>query len=308
MNEFRIHWMMAMLQRELRIIDTSIVGNILHGVAFFASTAILLVGVLIGLLIRPANAQEPLPDGRVAKGGNHIATAWLIDPTTRYPHGALGDRIEAGGFALKLRSGKTRHFQLDQASVFEDLEPRLIDLDADGRDEVVLIRAFLAAGAAVSVFKVTEENIRLWVQSPSIGLPNRWLNLAGFGDFDGDGDLEIAHVQTPHIGGILILSDVADGQWHEIARRAGVSNHHYRSRELSLSVVLDIDGQGRDAIVLPDQAGTGLIVARLTNGKLEFTPLPFGTTIKRMARTTDGIEITPDKGPVRQLTKNDLKH
>ena len=47
MNEFRIHWMVAMLQRDLRIIDTSIVGNVLHGVAFFASTAILLVGGLV---------------------------------------------------------------------------------------------------------------------------------------------------------------------------------------------------------------------------------------------------------------------
>jgi uncharacterized membrane protein len=47
MNEFRVHWMVAMMQRDLRIIDTSIVGNVLHGVAFFASTAILLVGGLV---------------------------------------------------------------------------------------------------------------------------------------------------------------------------------------------------------------------------------------------------------------------
>ena len=35
-----------MLQRDLRIIDTSIVANVLHGVAFFSSTAILLIGGL----------------------------------------------------------------------------------------------------------------------------------------------------------------------------------------------------------------------------------------------------------------------
>jgi uncharacterized membrane protein len=47
MNEYRVHWMVAMMQRDLRIIDTSIVANVLHGVAFFTSTAILLVGGLV---------------------------------------------------------------------------------------------------------------------------------------------------------------------------------------------------------------------------------------------------------------------
>ena len=62
MDEFRVHWMMAMLQRELRIIDTSIVGNILHGVAFFASTSILLVGGLIAALAAGDQAIAVLSD------------------------------------------------------------------------------------------------------------------------------------------------------------------------------------------------------------------------------------------------------
>jgi hypothetical protein len=35
--------------------------------------------------------------------------------------------------------------------------------------------------------------------------PPRRLNPVGFGDFDGDGAMEVAYVQTPHIGGILIV-------------------------------------------------------------------------------------------------------
>ncbi|MEM7405222.1 MAG: DUF599 family protein [Pseudomonadota bacterium] len=50
MSEYRVHWMIAMMQRDLRIIDTSIIGGILQGVAFFASTAILLIGGLIASL------------------------------------------------------------------------------------------------------------------------------------------------------------------------------------------------------------------------------------------------------------------
>jgi uncharacterized membrane protein len=60
MSEYRVHWMMAMMQRDLRMIDTSIISGILHGVAFFASTAILLVGGLIAGLGAGPEAIEVL--------------------------------------------------------------------------------------------------------------------------------------------------------------------------------------------------------------------------------------------------------
>jgi len=62
MDEYRTRWMMAMLQRELRIVDTSIVGSILHGVAFFSSTAILLVGGLLAALGATSEAMELLTE------------------------------------------------------------------------------------------------------------------------------------------------------------------------------------------------------------------------------------------------------
>ena len=50
MSAYRLRWMRVMTQRELRIVDTTILGNLLNGTAFFASTAILLVGGLFALL------------------------------------------------------------------------------------------------------------------------------------------------------------------------------------------------------------------------------------------------------------------
>lgn len=50
MSRFRLRWMEELLDRDLRIIDTSIVGNLLTGIGFFASTAILSVGGLVALL------------------------------------------------------------------------------------------------------------------------------------------------------------------------------------------------------------------------------------------------------------------
>ena len=50
MSAYRLRWMRVMASREHRIVDVSIMGNLLNGTAFFASTAILLVGGLLALL------------------------------------------------------------------------------------------------------------------------------------------------------------------------------------------------------------------------------------------------------------------
>jgi uncharacterized membrane protein len=50
MSAYRLRWMRQMTRRENRVVDTTILGNQLNGAAFFASTAILLVGGLFALL------------------------------------------------------------------------------------------------------------------------------------------------------------------------------------------------------------------------------------------------------------------
>jgi uncharacterized membrane protein len=56
MDRYRLRWMVAMLGREIRVVDTSIVGNILTGVAFFASTTIFVIGGLVATLGAGATA------------------------------------------------------------------------------------------------------------------------------------------------------------------------------------------------------------------------------------------------------------
>jgi uncharacterized membrane protein len=50
MSAYRLRWMREMVRRENRVVDTTILGNQLNGAAFFASTAILLIGGLFALL------------------------------------------------------------------------------------------------------------------------------------------------------------------------------------------------------------------------------------------------------------------
>lgn len=50
MNRHRASWMTAAARRDLRMIDTNILGNLLTGVGFFASTTIFVIGGLIAML------------------------------------------------------------------------------------------------------------------------------------------------------------------------------------------------------------------------------------------------------------------
>jgi uncharacterized membrane protein len=50
MNGFRRRWITEMLKRDIRLVDTQILGNLMTGIGFFASTTILLVGGLFALL------------------------------------------------------------------------------------------------------------------------------------------------------------------------------------------------------------------------------------------------------------------
>ena len=64
--EQRYRWMENMIGRELRMIDTLIQSNLISGVAFFASTSILLVGGMLAALGATDQAVEVLRDLPIA--------------------------------------------------------------------------------------------------------------------------------------------------------------------------------------------------------------------------------------------------
>jgi hypothetical protein len=71
----------------------------------------------------------------------------LIDPTERYPHGVLGDELEANALVVEGRDGALSIYRLNDDTVFEFLSPTLADIDSDGRDEAWVVRADAWEGA-----------------------------------------------------------------------------------------------------------------------------------------------------------------
>lgn len=213
----------------------------------------------------PAPSLRPgqLPHSEVATGSRDVARAWLAHPTDRYPHAVLGDALEAAQLVVEMRDGGTFSVELPPNRVFEDLVPRLVDLDGDGRDEIVVVESDLRLGASLSVYGVRADGLQRRASSGFLGQPNRWLNPLGAGDFDGDGKLELALVATPHIGGVLRLYRYAEPALIPFAELSGVSTHSLGSTQLGLGRV--VKRSPRDRLLVPDATMRAL---RL----LEWTP------------------------------------
>jgi hypothetical protein len=212
---------------------------------------------------------DALPDGVVIEGAGAVKRAWLVFPTRRYDHAILGDDIEAAGIRDELATGEQLTFTLPEGSVFEDRYPRLVDLDNDGIEEIVLVRSYLDRGAALAVLKINNAGIELLAESTPIGLAHRWLNPVGAGDFDQDGQQELAVVITPHIGGVLTLYKVEGNRLQPIYQMPGFSNHRIGSRELGQSAIVDVNDDGVPDMAVPAVGFHELRLISIINGALK---------------------------------------
>lgn len=150
-----------------------------------------------------------------------IVAARYDDPTTRYDHGVLGDAVEYGALVLKVKKGPARRIVLPQSRVFEDIAPRLADVDGDGAPEVITVESDLQAGARLAIY----DEAGLVAATPFIGRRHRWLAPVGAADLDGDGAVEIAYVDRPHLAKTLRVWRFSNGRLTKIATREGLTNH-----------------------------------------------------------------------------------
>ena len=160
-----------------------------------------------------------------------VVAAEFDEPTTRYAHGVLGDDIEYGALALTLEGGKRRRFVLPETRVFEDTSPRLFDVDGDGEREVIVVESHRDLGARLSVYG----SEGLESANDHIGRSNRWLAPLGVGaaDLDGDGRIELAYVDRPHLAKTLRIYEYAPEKLRLEASFEAVTNHRIGERDIA---------------------------------------------------------------------------
>jgi hypothetical protein len=150
--------------------------------------------------------------------------------------------------------------------VFEDLRPRLYDVDGDGELEIITIRSDLSMGSGIVIYKLEDSQLVEYAILPEIGIPNRWLNLVAINDLDNDGIVEMVWIQTPHIGGILKVAKIQEGTLEVLDETSLYSNHASGDRNLCLSVINEESNQ--KVVYVPSQERDNIVGFTLTNNEL----------------------------------------
>jgi len=221
----------------------------------------------------------------------------LTDPTDQYPHGILGDKIEASSVTIVHLSDQpavVSHFSVAVDWVIESIRPIWSDWDGDGQREILLTLSNSTMGAKLVLY---DEDGTLLGESLPIGIGNRWrqaLDIAAFGE---SGQMLLVDVVTPHIGGIVNFYswDKENKILKSEASISGYSTHDIGSRLMHMYTVVSDEATGQALLILPSQSKTELAALRFVSGEIqEEWRLPLG------GRLSGNIELIDESG-VRAL-------
>jgi hypothetical protein len=195
-----------------------------------------------------------------------VQSAAYGDPAEHYGHDVLGPGAEFSSLSVTLDDGRQLRATFPAGGmIFEDLAPRFWDLDGDDTPEIVVIEADPLAGARLAVWGIVEGALVRRAATPHIGQAHRWLAPVGAVDLDGDGRVEIAFVDRPHLARILRIWRWEDGALVEVAAEEGHTNHHFGAPEIGGGVRDCGDGP---EVVTASADWTRILAARLEGGRI----------------------------------------
>lgn len=182
-----------------------------------------------------------------------VLEARFAEPTQRYPHNIMGALSAHTDLVVSWANCKTcpsqaQHLRarLPEALVFEDFAPRLVDMDGDGRSEILVVESDQEQGARLALWALKDGGLVRAAQSDFIGQRFRWLAPIGVADFHGNGIPLVAYVEKPHLDKVLRLVRLQGDRLVQVAHLAGVTNHQIGQETVHSRIV---DCSGRPSIL-----------------------------------------------------------
>ena len=191
-----------------------------------------------------------------------IVSASYAEPTPRYQHGVFGETEEWGALAFGLSDDQRMILRLPETRVFEDIAPRLADVDGDGAPEMIVVETDLSLGARLAIY----DEAGFVAATSFIGQTHRWLAPIGVADLDGDGLIEIAYIDRPHLARLLRVWRFQDGTLVEVAQVERLTNH--RLGDPAIGGGLRDCGAGPEMITA-NARWSRLVASRLVGGRIE---------------------------------------
>lgn len=234
---------------------------------------------------------EALPDTRIVRSESGVLAA-LSDPTGSYPHGAIGDELEAREMSLLKSDGKkfavSGRVLPEPGGIFESNAPLWFGMPGFAEDLLAITETSPEKGARVSVYG---PDGKLVVAGPFIGEKFKWRHVTAAGPFGPNGETEIAATRTPHIGGRIEFysMDRASKELKISASIPGYTSHLIYTRNMDTVRAGDLDDDGRWELLVPNEDYTTLAAIRHEkDGARVAWTLPAGGKIStNLASATD---------------------
>jgi uncharacterized membrane protein len=134
--DHRRDWMDALLGRDMKVADTAIAGHIMSTASFFASTTVIVIAALLGVLINVGNNAQ----GAVA--------TWLAIPAPNALQIKIGLIIVIAYYAFQSFTWAIR--QANFAAVMMGAAPPAASLDAELRRRLAVSMGSIITGVAAS--------------------------------------------------------------------------------------------------------------------------------------------------------------
>ena len=227
------------------------------------------------------NAQ---PDARMVMNGIGQVAVYVNATDQRYVHGIMGDRLEGSTLLiLDTKDGEIRvlaRVDLPGEDVYEGISPFWADVDGNGREDIVTTVSNSSSGSRLRAYMWDGSKIKQEVDGIAIGQGNRWQHQLTAGPLGPNGEIEIADVLTPHIGGTLRFYRFDGTSLNVEATFPSVTTHSIGSRNLDQTAIGDFNGDGQPEVVVMSMGRNYIIgVQHTENGAEEVWRLDAGDRI-----------------------------